>query len=743
MIDLKKAEGQDLRRRRRERYLIVSLFIVISFFIYMGIRVFDMDLDLPISNNILIFTIININVILLLLLLFLTFRNIVKLVFERKRNIMGARLRTRLVMAFVSLSLLPTIILFFVSVQFISSAIEYWFNLQIEQSLKKSLEVGQEYYHYIGEDILARGNNISRLISYEKFTFEEPRDRLLKLIEDKRREYNLAAIELYGSDLQPIVQTRNEDLDLSQFKGVSREVLARHLQEGTDGQAIQTALQGDLVSGIVPVFSGSPSKAVIGLALFSEFVPGRFVNRLNAINRGLQEYRQLKMLKTPLKVSHLISLSIVTLLIVFASIWFGFYLSKEITIPINELAEGTHRIASGDYDFFIDLEARDEIGELVNSFNRMTTDLRISKGQLENANRELVRSNLELEQRRQYMEIVLANIAAGVFSADEEGRILTLNKSAERMLGISAMQAVGRHYGDALVSDCMHLMEELLADRGLFRKGAVTRQVQLVTATGALTVLASFTVLRDDKARYLGVVGVLEDLSDMEKAQRMAAWREVATRIAHEVKNPLTPIALSAQRMKKRYADKLRGDDARVLTECTDMIIRQVDELKQLVNEFSNFARMPTAKRLPTDIRELIQEAMSVYREAHKTLRLTLSGVEELPPVSVDREQLKRVLINLIENAVEAMEAKGEVGVEVDYNPESRMARVVVADSGKGIPPDYRRRIFEPYFSTKKQGTGLGLAIVNTIVTDHKGSVHVEDNLPCGTRMVIELPVVT
>jgi two-component system nitrogen regulation sensor histidine kinase NtrY len=741
MVDYLEAKRLDLRRRRRERYLIISLFVVIVFLTFLGRRIFDVAPGLPFSSSILVFVVININIILLLLLLFLTVRNLVKLLFERRKNIMGAKIRTKLVMAFVTLSLLPTIILFFVSMQFISLSIEYWFQLQIEQSLEDSLEVGRDYYVRAADEILFFGNNLSRVISYEGFMLPANKERLEKFIDEKRREYELAFLEVFSGKLEPRTVSKSHRIDLSSFKGVDVDILRRSLERGTDSQNIQSFPHGDLISGVVPIFSRTESKAVDGLIVLGKFVPGSYVNRLKAISRGIQEYKQLKMLKKPIKLSHLITLSIVTLLIIFSSVWFGFYLSKEITIPIKELAEGTTRIASGDYDFFIDLEAKDEIGGLVNSFNRMTMDLKTSKNKLEEANIELVKSNVELEQRRLYMEIVLANVAAGVVSADADGIILTINKSAERMLNIKADVIIGKNYKEIIPEDYIKIIDGFVGDPGLYRKGSLNRQINLSVREKRLTLLVSLNALRDDRGNYLGLVAVFEDLSEIEKAQRMAAWREVARRIAHEVKNPLTPIQLSAQRLKKRYGKMLESEDAKVFQECTEMIIRQVEELKRLVNEFSNFARMPAINAVPADISRIIKEALFLYKEAHKDVKFNFNDRKGIPVFNLDKEQMKRVMINLFDNAVEAIEGEGKVDIDLSYDEVFQMVRIEVSDNGRGISAENKMRLFEPYFSTKKQGTGLGLAIVNTIITDHNGFIRVQDNFPRGTKFIIELPV--
>jgi len=726
---------------RKEGLLILILFLVICALSFLGVRLLNRGHDFPISDSILVFALINIDVVLLLLLLFLTVRNLVRLVFERRRGVMGAKIRTKLVIAFITLSLLPTTILFFVSVQFISSSIEFWFNLQIEQSLQGSLETGQDYYNHLTEEIQAFGNNLSRVITHEGLLLSSKQEDLNKFVDEKRKEFNLTAFAVYSGSLKAKAASQDHRVDLSTFSEPGEEVLQETIEKGTDGRHIEASSHGELLSALVPIFSRTESKAVVGVLLLSRFIPSSFVNRLHAISQGLQEYRQLKMLKRPMKISHMITLAIVTILIVLSAGWFGFYLSQGITVPIKELAEGTNRIASGDYDFFIDLESKDEIGVLVNSFNRMTVDLKTSKGQVEEANRELRKSNFELEQRRLYMEIVLANVAAGVISADAKGSILTVNKSAERMLQLKATTAVGKPYTKILPPEVTRVIDDFMADEGKVRKGFSKEQITRFDEDRIMSLQVSLNVLRDDADHYLGLVTVFEDISEVEKSQRMAAWREVARRIAHEVKNPLTPIQLSAQRLRKRYGEKLGYEDRSIFFECTDMIVKQVDELKRLVNEFSNFARMPAANPAPGDLNQVILEAVSLYREAHKDVKILFHGSDGIPVFNIDKGQMKRVMINLLDNAIAAIDGDGEIVINLSQEPSLQMVTIEVTDNGKGIPDEHKHRLFEPYFSTKKHGTGLGLAIVNTIITDHDGFIRVQDNKPRGTRFTIELPV--
>ena len=733
-------ENRDLQKQRKERIIIVCLTIVAILLSYFGFKAFDLGLDLPVSGSILVFSLININVILLLLLLYLTFRNLVKLVFERKKNIMGSRLRTKLVLAFISLSLLPTILLFFVSVQFINTSIEYWYNLPVERTLSNAVDVKEDYYKKINEELILFGNNISRLVTHNNYMLKSRSEELEKFIIEKQVEYGLASVKVFSRSQELKAVSQDERTDPTSFKNPKKSILSGAMEKGTEAITTQSSTHGDLITGVVPIFSETESRTIIGVIALSRFIPERSVNRLQGLTKGVEEYKGFKLLKSSMKISHLITLSIVTLLIIFSSVWFGFFLSKGITVPIQELAEGTERIASGDYDFYIDLEAPDEIGVLVNSFNKMTLDLKNSKKQLEETNAELIKRNVEMEQRRLYMEIVLANISTGVLSGDLNGTILTINKSAEIILNVKAEKTIGKNYKDVMKKDQVAVINSLFEDKRLFRKGFVQKQINFNVGNRNLTLLVSINMLTDDQGKYSGFVAVFEDLTEIEKAQRMAAWREVARRIAHEVKNPLTPIQLSAQRLKKRYGHIVANEDAKVFEDCTNMIIDQAEVLKQMVNEFSDYARMPVSNPGPEDIGQVIKEAVSLYQDTLSNIKVTYRDSSGVPICKIDKEQIKRMIINLLDNAVTALEGEGEITVDLSYNQDQDLARIEVADNGRGIPPEHKMRIFEPYFSTKKQGTGLGLAIVNTIIRDHKGFIDVQDNDPRGTRFVIEIP---
>ena len=395
-------------------------------------------------------------------------------------------------------------------------------------------------------------------------------------------------------------------------------------------------------------------------------------------------------------------------------------------------------MAEGDLTVSIDSNAADdEIGSLVDAFNKMTRDLRSGRLQLELSARKLTEQNQEIEARRQYMEIVLKNVSAGVITLDADGIITTFNKSAERMLNLDAGEILDKHYKGLLVTEHLQFAEDIM-DRVTSVRDQTLEIPLRVTVNGKpRTFLVYVNALKDEQGQPMGIVMVFDDLTELEKAQRMAAWREVARRIAHEVKNPLTPISLSAQRLMRRYSTRI---DEPVFDECTRMIIDHVELIRNLVNEFSTFARFPTADPKPCQLSPIIEETVSLYKEGHPDIVFDVRIGEDIPQMNLDRQQFKQAMINLVDNAVAAVRNRGNISISAAYDPILKLVRLEVADDGTGIADADKIRLFEPNFSTKRAGMGLGLTIVNSIVTDHNGMIRVQDNLPKGAKFVIELP---
>jgi len=477
-----------------------------------------------------------------------------------------------------------------------------------------------------------------------------------------------------------------------------------------------------------------------GYLLLRKRIPKTHLLRVAEATRSLKELRQRQLQLSPVKVTHYLTLLIITLVAMLAAIWLGFYMAREITTPIRQLAEGAIKVAGGDYDIHIDQEGRDEIGFLVQSFNKMTQDLQQSRAQLAKAYRQLSESHELISTQKRDMEILLKNVAAGVISIDAGGRLTTINDSAAQMLNWRREEVLGQDCRDLLPPGEYHRLAEVIAAARRSPRGTVEKPLHVALPDQTLYLLLKPTVLKDEAGRDLGVVIVFEDLTELERAQRLAAWREVARSIAHEVKNPLTPIKLAAQRLQRRYAERL-GEDGQVFQECTQIIISQVDELKNLVNEFSRFARLPQLTLAPQDLNALIQETLLLYREVQPRITLEFQADPGLPPLLLDREQMKRVLLNLMDNALAAIPGSGKITISLKGDGDRDLVELTVADSGAGIPDRDKVRIFEPYFSTKRGGTGLGLAIVNSIVADHHGEIRVENNVPQGTRIIIAMPM--
>jgi two-component system nitrogen regulation sensor histidine kinase NtrY len=413
-------------------------------------------------------------------------------------------------------------------------------------------------------------------------------------------------------------------------------------------------------------------------------------------------------------------------------------MARSISLPIKELAEGTRRVADGELNYTIDPVADDEFGSLVKSFNQMTQDIRTSRGQLELSARMLRKQNIEIEEKRQFMEVVLKSVSAGVVTLDAKGIISTMNKSAEKMLNLKSEQILNKSYKNLLNSPFLELANEIMDNLSLSSGDTIELPLKLTIEGRPRSFLIFVNALKDDAGRHMGTLMVFDDLTELEKGQRMAAWREVARRIAHEVKNPLTPIALSAQRLKRKYAQFV---DDKIFEECTETIISQVELIRNLVNEFSSFARFPSANPVPCHLMPIIEETIALYREGHPSVNFKINNTSDIPILNLDRQQMKQALINLIDNAISAIKGAGNITIGVAHDPILKKVRMEVADDGQGISNEDKTRLFQPNFSTKKTGMGLGLTIVNTIIADHNGMINVQDNTPRGAKFVIELPV--
>jgi two-component system nitrogen regulation sensor histidine kinase NtrY len=726
VIRVSTVDMRERKKRRRELWFALAIFIIILVSVFIELKYLGVDSHL-------FLVVFNVNFILLLLILFLVFRNIVKLVLERKRKVLGAKLRTKLVLSFVTLSLVPTMIMAVVGAKFVQTSADYWFKTQVESSLEKALEVGQSFFAAGRERMKSRSEFVRDRITSGRFV---PGGKAMNdFFAEKRAEYGLHLIGF--------VMPQGEEKSLSMDEGL-KSVWPRIKEKvdwdnptsvGPYWSTIHAGSDGDIIVGVVPVNEGAD-----GWVVLAENVGRDILFKLDGIVRGVDEYKQLRTMKYPIKVALYLILAVVTMLIILAAIWFGFRLAKELSAPVQALAAGTQRIAKGDLSVRLEEDAsKDEMGFLVKSFNRMVQDLESGRRRIESANTRLERQNRELEQHGRYIEALLDNITAGVISLDENGRIGTVNKAAEAMLGLDAASLVGKKPLSLLTSTHAELLEEALEKLSESPESQWSRQINLTLGTKELKLFFNVVGLRTGEGQEAGIVAVFEDITELEKMQRLAAWREVARRIAHEIKNPLTPIKLSAQRMERKFAGNV---DSPVFSECTELIIRQVEHLQRMVQEFTTFAKLPESRLIRDDLSPLLEEITTLYRNSHGDIEWTLSYENTLPELRMDREGIRRVLMNVMNNAAEALRDAEDkkVDIHASYDKLLGWVRMEVRDSGPGLSAEERSRLFEPYFSRKRGGTGLGLTIVKSIVSDHFGNVHAKPNSPKGTVVVVELP---
>jgi len=729
---------KERKRRNREFFLILIILFVVALLTFVESRIINFGADIAVSNTVLMFILININLLLLILMIYLVFRNLVKLIYDRKRNVLGAKIRTKLVIAFVSLTLLPTTVLFFFSLNFITTSIEFWFNVPVEQALENSLWVGGRLYSRTEENNKFFLERISYQIKAKNLLDDKNNKALTNYIRIVQREFNLDAVEVYAANAERLTFALSPDLENEYFGIISAEDFQKEIPADGIRSISQTIPSGEFIKTIATVpFAVQPDEA-LGFVVGTILIPPDLSENLHFIRRGFAEYQQIKLLKKPIQITYYISLSIVALLVLFCAVWFGFYMARSISLPIKELAEGTRRVAEGELSYTIDPVADDEFGSLVESFNQMTQDLRTSRGQLELSARMLRKQNVEIEEKRQFMEIVLKSVSAGVVTLDAKGIISTMNKSAEKMLNLKSEQVLNQSYKDLLAGPFLELANDIMDNLSYSSGDTIELPLKLTIEGRPRSFLISVNALKDDAGRHMGTLMVFDDLTELEKGQRMAAWREVARRIAHEVKNPLTPITLSAQRLKRKYAQFV---DDTIFEECTETIISQVELIRNLVNEFSSFARFPSANPVPCHLMPIIEETLALYREGHRNINFKTNNTSDIPMLNLDRQQMKQALINLIDNAISAMKSAGNITIAVAHDPILKKVRIEIADDGPGISNEDKTRLFQPNFSTKKAGMGLGLTIVNTIIADHNGMINVQDNSPRGAKFVIELPV--
>jgi len=683
------------------------------------------------------------NLTILVALVFVLARNIVKLFVERRHGLPFARFRAKLVTVLLGMTIVPAVLVLLVGSEVIRNSVDRWFNAPMNDVLSSANTIAGDYYQEQQRLVSREAQRMARSLAPLDLVAAPPSVR--DVIVDDVLQERVSLAEVYRVEqangsrrVVPVVDMAGNALPREYTSATAVALAQRTVDSGVEMRVVeQLRGGGDLIRSAVPIRSAAAAP-IHGVVIASEYLTSEFTSRARRMTGAYEDYQQLQVLKQPLAGVYLSFFLMLTLMILIGSTWMGLYLAKRITRPIQLLATAAKEIGAGHLDHRVVPETQDEFGSLIDAFNSMAGELAASRRRLERSSVELERKHVEVEGRKRYVETILDRIATGVVSVDALGRIRTANSAAVRLLGIDASVA-GQPASEAFGGSELKPLAEVIDEALRSRDDVHPRDVSLTRAGRELHLAIMATPLRGEDGGSEGVVLVFDDVTPLIRTQKVAAWREVARRLAHEIKNPLTPIQLSAERMRRHLSGAPEPTRA-LVEECTGTIVEEVESLKALVDEFSQFARMPAPRTVSTSPHDLLSDVLGLYQGIFPGVEIRRKFAESLPKVSVDPEQIRRVLINLIDNAIEAMEQRGTIEIETQHDPSNKFVRIIVADDGPGIPASERDKLFLPYYSTKRRGSGLGLAIVRRIVAEHGGSIELTDNTPRGTRFAVELP---
>ncbi|NGZ06594.1 MAG: HAMP domain-containing protein [Magnetococcales bacterium] len=665
-----------------------------------------------------------VNLFLVLALGFLVLRHVFRLWLDRRQRRTGSMLRTRMALMFVALSLLPTLIIAMLSVNFLNRGVDSWFSDRIARAMDTALEVSRAYYRESQRNIRHDAEGIVRNRALASSLTLDDDEALSAILEVERMARGLDEVAILRPDGTRIA--RAGELPFDPLPDLDA------IMDGSSRALVVTSDAGERVRAFVPL----DDNYVLSTG---HWIDRQILGQLETIEAVYVDYRNLRASHGLLKANHTVTLALIAVLLLLAAIWSGFRIADDLTNPIAELIVGARKVAIGDLSVTLSVTGNDELATLMAAFNAMTR-------KLQENHEELQETNALLEERRRFMAAIVQHISAGVISVNRSGEITLMNPAAGMLLGIDGPLAIGQHYR-ALLPDAMLTALSQRDPRG---PGIIATQfqMQIQGADRTYTLMVRVTPLDDGAGASHGFITTFDDISDILLAQRSHAWSEVARRIAHEIKNPLTPIQLWAQRLRRKYM-KHQADscpDWQVLDEGTNAIINQVEELRILVNEFSTFARLPRPELTPNDLHAGIQEVLLLHRAELEKITVTTDFSKDLPLFPHDRGQIKQLFTNLISNALAAIRERNAatfLAISTEVTDNGAWVRIQIADSGSGIPPGDRDRIFEPYFTTKATGVGLGMAIVKKIVEDHGGSIRIRQSQWDGALIEIRLPIHT
>jgi two-component system nitrogen regulation sensor histidine kinase NtrY len=730
---------------RRRKIILAILLVVVPALFFLGWSQASLNLwsISPRNSQQTILLLVLSTVIFLAFVIFglILLRILLKLYVERRQQQLGSRFKTKMVVAFLGLSLVPVCFLFAFAYGLLNRTIDRWFSVPLDLIRQDSGELVRQ----IELQASQRADTTSTRLAQREEMIQALGQGNIPLVTHLTKQEvapdpgNVAAL-CFDSSGRLLARGGDPWLEAT--------AVADYFPQVHGGSLPPNGLVGHWVAGDYEVFiSIDPVLDRAGGRLGTIAAVTRLPSKLTVVSSEIQreakKYNDLSVERKAVKRNYLSMLWLLTLLILFIATWFALFLSKQVTVPIQALARATHEVSQGNLGFQITARADDELGALLQSFNQMTQQLLENRRAIERASRDLQQANRQLEERGNTIEAILENIPTGVISFDPQGQITRLNSTAARMFGHPDVRSASS-LSDLFPPEDAREIARLF--RRAARQGVVTNQLELDLGGRRAFVAVTLSSVQARHGR-VGSVLVLEDLTEVLRAQRSAAWQEVAQRIAHEIKNPLTPIQLSTERIL-RLIERADGDlpprELRAaVADSASLIGREVATLKTLVDEFSAFARFPTSKPVPARVNDILENALNVFEGRLNGIAIHRDLAPDLPIVQADPDQMKRVVVNLIDNAAEALEQslRKEIWVRSALDAERDIVEITVADSGPGISPEAKERLFLPYFSTKRSGTGLGLAIINRIVAEHHGSIRAEENLPTGTKFVIELPV--
>jgi two-component system, NtrC family, nitrogen regulation sensor histidine kinase NtrY len=722
---------------RKRAIILLAIAVLLLLAILVSQNAFDPNFLRPGNNEeILVFWALTFLISLLFVALtFVLFRNLLKLFAERRMGVLGSKFRTRMVAGALLLSFVPVVVMYWFAYGLMNRSIERWFSTPAEEVRSDIQAMGSLLANYAARNahsealVIAASAEAQRAFSDRDFS-------------NLKNAFHRHEPTLQGG-FALAVQDGNE---AASFHAPGPWALLRTKLPLADAAAGRVA---QFTWNETDYTLGSAAVGKTGVILVAIPLPAELAQTLQQVEAGQQRYYDLARERRRVRSVYMGYLLLLTMIVLFVTTWLALFLSKLVTRPLAALAEATQEISRGRLDYRVEISGADEIGDLVRSFNRMAEELEASRRQIEASSRDATEANAELDRRRRQMETILESIPTGVLSLDAARRVTHANQALLRMFHPEAPHdaapqiLLGAPLADVFPAEVLEDFEPLL--RRADRMGMTTGQMEMPAQRASVNVAITVATLRHQGEKS-GYVIVFEDLSDLLKAQKQAAWREVARRVAHEIKNPLTPIALSAERIRRHLDRATPPDQAslEVVRSCAETIASAVETVRRLVDEFSTLARFPASKPQPADINEVIENALSMFNGRLDGIHLHKSLSPDLPRVMADSESIKRAVANLVDNAADALQDSlvREIEISTALVASRDAVEISVADTGHGVTHELKEKLFLPYFSTKKRGTGLGLAIVSRIIEDHHGSIRVEENQPVGARFVVELPVV-